>query len=206
MTTINLLSSTTSGFLEADFNQIKTLVNGQDDAAITTLNTHTQNTSTAHNLNTWVGTSSITTVGTVSSGTLQIKTNLSQSNSDNTYTGIYTNLTAGESLVFGNLVYMKGADGRVWKANATTSATMPAIGMAVASITTGSSGAIQVFGTAGDTAWSWTPGSVLYPSASTAGALTATAPSTAGNNVQSVAVALTATRILFNPNYVLVEV
>lgn len=56
-----------------------------------------------------------------------------------------------------------------------------------------------------DDAWAWTPGSILYVSA-TAGELTNVVPVGSGDQVQVFAIAVTAHIILVNPSYVLVEV
>ena len=60
-------------------------------------------------------------------------------------------------------------------------------------------------GFARDDTWNWTPGDIIYMS-TTDGALTATAPSGTGDQVQVVGIATHADRIYFNPSYVLVQI
>jgi hypothetical protein len=96
---------------------------------------------------------------------------------------------AGTGLTAGNVYYM--ASGGLTAANATNTTAMPAI--CVASTTT------QCVYSGVVTTGSWTAGNIIYVSAS-AGALTATAPSSAGNAVQRVGVAVSATAVLVMPS------
>jgi hypothetical protein len=175
MTTINLLSSTTSGFLEADFNQIKTLVNGKDDGYLSAI---------------------------PASAVASITLNALSSNS--TFSGILASYSAGETVTFGTLCYMK-SDGKMWKADADQVTTMPGIAIATATVTTSAPGVFLLNGNMRYDTWNWTVGGIVYAS-TTAGNITQTAPSGSGDQVQSIGVALTADSIVFNPNYVLVQV
>lgn len=123
---------------------------------------------------------------------------------DHTATGLVASYQVGENVVYGNLLYLK-SDGKWWKANATTSATMPGMKMALASISADAYGLLLSWGVARDDSWSWTVGGVIYAS-TTAGALTQTAPSSDGNTVQIVGKAKTATTMLFWPNSVTVDI
>jgi len=118
--------------------------------------------------------------------------------------GTFKTVTAGENLVFGNLVYLK-SDGKFWKALGDNVATTPCIGVATASISTNSTGDILLFGVIKNTSWNWTIGGAIYLSVSTGGAMTQTKPSVAGNQLQFIGTALTATSILFNPNVIIIE-
>lgn len=112
--------------------------------------------------------------------------------------------TAGENLVFGNICYVKN-DGKLWKAQSNASTTMPGVAMAVATISADAAGLFVWSGKVRNDAWSWTPGKLLFVDASTAGALTETAPGS-GNFVQPVAVAISATIIMLKPSLEMVEV
>ena len=83
--------------------------------------------------------------------------------------------------------------------NADTS--MPCMAIAL-----GTTGTIDVLlsGIITDTGWSWTVGGIIY--VNTAGTMTQTAPSGAGDQVQVIGIALSATTIYFNPSPVLVEI
>lgn len=124
--------------------------------------------------------------------------------SDHNVVGLKSQYTAGENLVFGNFCYLK-SDGKMWKADADASTTMPCLAMAAATITADDAGDFLEWGWARDDSWSWTVGSNLYVS-TTAGALTHTAPSSNGDQVQFVGIATHADRIRFNPTLNLIEV
>jgi hypothetical protein len=102
---------------------------------------------------------------------------------------------------YGGLLHMD-TDGNWTDADANSTATMPALGMAL-----GTTGVIDVLltGVVKDTGWSWTIGGILYASG-TVGQMTQTAPAVSGDQVQVVGIALSATSIYFNPSTVLVEV
>ena len=121
--------------------------------------------------------------------------------SDHTASGIIVSMTAGENLVFGNIVYFKSG-GKCWKADATSgSAAYPAMGMAIATISADAAGDILLNGTARDDSWaSLTVGGVLYLS-KTAGTMTQSyAAYTTDDVIQVLGIATNATRIYFNPS------
>lgn len=126
--------------------------------------------------------------------------------SNDTWSGFSAVLTAGEVLALGEAVYLKAADSEVYKALATATGTMPAIALATCATTDGNTFEFLLRGFMRHDAWDWTVGGLLYIDRTTAGALTQTAPATAGDQVQVVGVAITADIILFNPSYELVEV
>lgn len=106
--------------------------------------------------------------------------------------------TAGEALAAGNLVYISST-GTVLKADASAAnASKAAIGFVLSAVSNG--GTAVVYTDAYLTGLSGlTPGSRQYLSASTAGAITATPPSTSGHCVQCVGLALSATVLWFHP-------
>ena len=78
----------------------------------------------------------------------------------------------------------------------------PTIPLGIAATTT----TLQYSGTLTNGSWTWTPGQLIYVSGSSAGALTAVAPTTAGYWQLPIAVALTATQILILPGANALEV
>lgn len=124
--------------------------------------------------------------------------------SDHTWSGITATLTAGENLTIGEIVYAK-SDSKMWKGDADAAATMPVIAVATGTINADATGEFLLFGFFRDDTWNWTVGGLLYCD-TTAGALTQTAPSGSGDQVQVVGVAITADIIYFNPSLELVEI
>lgn len=107
---------------------------------------------------------------------------------------------------YGALLYM-GADGNYAKASNASVNTMPVIAMALTTTTdpvAAQSATVLFNGIAIDETWSWTTGSILY--CGTNGSILSAAPSSSGNQVQVVGVALSATTIRFDPDYTIVEV
>lgn len=119
--------------------------------------------------------------------------------SDDTYTGItVAGLNAGATIAQWEAVYLGGSS--TWLlADANGSGTFPARGLAIAAYINTNPATILVHGTVRNDAWNWTPGGTIYMSG-TAGALTQTAPSTSGDNVQQVGFALTADIAFFDFN------
>lgn len=108
---------------------------------------------------------------------------------DHEYEGLAVTGVAGENLAQGNVVYKK-LNGGAWKwykydCNGTDKLILPR-GIATAAINSGDSGVILVDGQMRDDTWSLSPSAdtavTVYASA-TAGGLTLTAPSTAGDEV-----------------------
>lgn len=123
--------------------------------------------------------------------------------SDHTVSGLTSDMTVGESVVFGDLLYMK-SDGKLWKADANAAATMPGMYMAAATIAANNAGSVLLQGFARDDTWAWTVGGLVYASG-TLGAMTQTAPSASGDQVQVVGVATHADRLDFRPSPMMVE-
>lgn len=117
---------------------------------------------------------------------------------DLTVSGLLVTLTAGENLVFGEVVYIK-SDGKMGKADANAASTFPCLYMAAATIANNAAGTFLKLGFARNDAWNWTVGGKIYLS-TTAGGLTQTAPSATDECNQSVATALTADIIDFGPS------
>jgi len=123
---------------------------------------------------------------------------------DHTATGLTATETVGESVVFGNLLYMK-SDGKWWKADADAAATMPGMRLALATASADATCETLLLGKARDDSWAWTVGGLIYAS-DTSGAITQTAPSGSGDQVQVVGYAYHADKMVFQPSPVLAEV
>jgi len=120
---------------------------------------------------------------------------------DHTVSGITSTFTAGENLVFGSFCYIK-SDGKMWRADADATATMPIVAMATAIIAADAEGIFLMLGSARDDTWALTitggMANIIYASL-TLGGITSTMPTGAGDEVQPVGFASTATTIYFNP-------
>ena len=114
---------------------------------------------------------------------------------------------SGVTVGFGDVCYV-GSDGFLHLADADASSTMPALYMAVESISNGSIGDFLRTGIVQDNTWSWTVGGLIYVSTtgSSTHTLTQTAPSGSGDQVQVVGVALHADKMDFNPNLTIIEI
>lgn len=108
---------------------------------------------------------------------------------------VYTNDDSGNH-VLGDIVYIDAADG-VKKAKADAAGTAKAIAIATATITNGATGTYQTGGTLAGLA-GLTAGATYYLSAATAGAMTATAPSTLGQYVVKLGIATSTTEFLID--------
>lgn len=117
-----------------------------------------------------------------------------------TASGIKTTLTAGEALVFGNMVYMKN-DGKVWKAAASGISTTPVIGMCLNSVSANGTATILLCGRAYNSSWSLgTGGNEIYLTTSAGGFSTTPPSGGTGYVVQVLGVVLSSTTIYFNPS------
>lgn len=99
--------------------------------------------------------------------------------------------TAGEALSAYDLVYINGS-GEVMKAIATAKSTS-AIGVVITTVESAATATIYKFGTIVGSGY--TPGTEFFLSASTAGQATATAPTGAGNIIQKIGTAVSATQV-----------
>ena len=130
--------------------------------------------------------------------------------SDWTATGIMENVTVGESVSFGHLLYLK-SDGKWWKADANAGTTMPGTRLALETKNADDSCLVLRYGRAraASSTWGLTVGGesgLLYASAAVAGSFTNTAPSGAQDRVQRIGYAYTADAIVFEPSTTIVEV
>lgn len=120
--------------------------------------------------------------------------------SDHTYSGNIDSQPVGESVTFGMLLYFNWTD-KEWKiAKADASTTMPGLRIALESKADGQTCKMLVEGYIRDDVDFEFTGAMVYVSAATAGLMTSTAPSTAGNQVQRVGVAKSADILFFSPS------
>lgn len=134
--------------------------------------------------------------------TLNISTfNIDRQAGDGTYSGNTMSGTAGETLAFGQPVYMK-SDGKFWLADADAAATMPALGLVVVGGNAEATVYILTHGLITETDWNWTVGNTIYVADGTAGAVTATLADISDENdvVQVVGIAVHADSIFVNPS------
>ena len=126
--------------------------------------------------------------------------------SDHTASGEIITGTAGESVAFGDICYLK-SDGKFWKTDSDAEATAKGmIVMAIATISADASGSFLKKGYARDDSWAWTTGDQLFIDATTAGGMTATAPSGSGDIVRLTGYAKGADYVEFDPSKMYLEV
>lgn len=125
--------------------------------------------------------------------------------SDHTWSGITATMTAGAALTIGQAVYVGSADSKMELSDADATTSMPIIALATGTIAENATGEFLLLGFFRDDTWDWTIGGLLYASC-TAGALTQTAPSGSGDQVQVIGIAISADIIYFNPSFELVEI
>ena len=111
---------------------------------------------------------------------------------------------AGETLAFGDSVYLKASDGRWWKTNGASATSILRIAMCLAAGGAGDSVGILDVGYIAKTGWTWADAGPLFLS-ETSGLLTQTAPSGAGKFVRIVGHAKSTTIVYFNPDNCWVE-
>lgn len=127
--------------------------------------------------------------------------------SDHMASGTLIALTAGVTMNFGDVGYIK-SDGKVGLIDADAIATMSGVVMcADASITANASGNFLLFGIARDDTWAWTVGGLIYGTVTgtTGNTLSQTAPTGTDDVVQIMGVATHADRMLFKPSLAQVE-
>jgi hypothetical protein len=119
--------------------------------------------------------------------------------------GDVVTLTAGASLVFGDVCYM-GTDGKMEKARANAIATSQVIAISLGTIAENATGLFLLKGFIHfhSIAPGWTIGNVVYLSAATAGAYTQTIPSATDNCVIKLGIATAADILYFNPDSTIV--
>jgi hypothetical protein len=172
------------------------------------LNTQTIVNNTSANWNTAYSTANnvYSTVNSNSS-TWASPTNITLSwPSNNNANGIKESITVGESVVFGNTLYLSGVQWFNSDADLTTQ--MPIKRMALESKSAGQSCISLVNGIARNDSWTWTVGNIsgiIYAS-TTSGVMTQTIPTGTGDQIQIVGYALSANVIEFCPSLVIAEV
>ncbi len=129
---------------------------------------------------------------------------------DTVYSGTTASFTAGEALEDGEVVYLKAADTKVWKAVATAAATSRAIGMVVKDAAADATVQVLLQGfLRADTNFpTWTVGGALYtPEAETSGKNVPeqAAPDSDGDFVQLLGWASDANTVYFNPSNDIIE-
>ena len=152
-----------------------------------------------------------TTGGTITGTPMVYESKGAAALANNTHAGIVLEFLAGESLAVGDWVYMSTVDGRVSKADANDTGDgghYPAIGVAVsAQGSAGSAVKILTHGVYNDSdgfGGDLTEGNVLFLS-ETAGGVTATAPSDAGDMVQVCGIAVGPRDVFVNPSLDVIE-
>ena len=163
------------------------------------------------------GASTITTTGLVTAGSISTGGSIliDSTPDDTVYSGITASFVAGEALEDGEVVYLKAADTRVWKAVASAAGTSRAIGMVVADQLS-AGGAVTVllqgFLHAATNFPTWTIGGALYtPEAEynngdhTVNVPEQAAPDSDGDFVQILGWASDANTVYFNPSNDIIE-
>ena len=159
-----------------------------------------------------IGSSTIDTTGAVGTGTITVADdaviNLGDEgqvifgdtapSTDHTATGVVVSMNSGESVTAFNAVYIR-TDGEVGPADADAATSMPAIGVALESKSDGQATKILISGVIRDDTYNFNAGEDLFIG-TTAGEITATAPSGSGDTVQKIGVALSADTIYVNFN------
>jgi hypothetical protein len=117
---------------------------------------------------------------------------------DGLYSGLHFTGMAGENLNKGDVVYLKAADFKFYKADCSDIAKLPAVAIATANIALGSPGTfVKSGGYLGNSGWAWTASPLFV---STGGALTSTAPTTSGYYVQVFGYPTSLTSIAVEPD------
>jgi hypothetical protein len=125
---------------------------------------------------------------------------------DHAISGLRVPLTANATIAFGDICAINTA-GTLKIAKADAIANASALVLAGSAAAAGTSSTCLVNGLARDDSWNWTPGQLLYLSATgtTGNTITSTAPTGSDQVIQIIGVALTADIIYFIPSLVMVE-
>ena len=118
--------------------------------------------------------------------------------SDHTWSGLKDYETVGESVVFGDLLYFNWTDKEWKKTDADLAANMPGLRIALETKSDGQDCYMLVMGYIRDDTWDFT-GAMVYASV-TPGAMSSTAPTETGDQVQRVGVAKSADILFFDPS------
>jgi hypothetical protein len=111
---------------------------------------------------------------------------------------ILPSVTAAANIAARDVVYVSAA-GTVNLARADALATSKAFGIAPAAIASAATGTVLTVGIVTSTGWGLTANTIYYLSPTVAGGITATAPSTPGQYIVPVGLALSSTQLMFNP-------
>ena len=195
--TIGTLNVSVAGSVLTDFK-----VYNAGRTATTTLSTVTSSFSGAVGINTTSAAYTLDVNGSMIARGTAIVNNLNFNNAsiaNLAYSGTAVTLVAGENLVAGDIVYVS-TTGQLWKADANVVTTTPADGVALATISAGSSGLILIQGVyRNDTLYNFTTGSLVYVSTDS-GTATTTQPSATDDLIQIIGKAISADIFLFSPN------
>jgi hypothetical protein len=155
------------------------------------------------NNNTWSGIN--TFINDVNANNIKVSGYIKQEfpTSNLSATGTIITITAGENLSAGDVLKI-GVDGKYYKANASYSSGVPAVALAIENINVNSTGRALVKGYWLDTSKNYIVGGDLYLS-TTAGDITQTPPTSDGNQIQKLGIALTNNLIEFNPDQTYME-
>jgi hypothetical protein len=118
-------------------------------------------------------------------------------------TGTIITITAGENLSAGDVLRI-GVDGKYYKANASYNTGVPAVALAIENISASYTGRALVKGYWLDTSKNYQVGKDIYL-ATVAGGITQTPPTSDGNQIQKLGIALTNNLIEFNPDQIYME-
>ena len=124
---------------------------------------------------------------------------------DHTYSGITATMLAGGAIGAFDAVCIHSTTQEIVKAQANAVGTARVIGIAPAAISDEASGTVLLQGFIRDDSWGWTPGGAIYLDAGTAGDMTQTAPSSDGQFVVVIGVALEPDVIYVNPSLDIIE-
>ncbi|MBA7519312.1 hypothetical protein ES705_11390 [subsurface metagenome] len=117
---------------------------------------------------------------------------------DHTWSGDKDTQPVGESVVFGDLLYFNWADKEWKKTDADAEATMPGERIALESKTDGQDCLMLVKGYIRDDNWDF--GAAMIYTSVTTGAMSSTAPTETGDQIQRVGTAKSADILFFNPS------
>jgi len=202
-TTINFTSTTGTGYLETDHDQVEGLLESGTHIAVTFDTAEfkidsVEVTATATELNLLDGVNASTAEINYLVGVTSLVQTQLDSKQDETET-----LTAGESLVAGDICYLK-SDGKYWKTDADAEATSKGqIRMSLATISADATGLFSREGYTWTTS-GLTAGSTYYLS-TTAGSKTVTAPSATGDIIRPIGYARSTTVFVFEPSQTYIE-
>lgn len=125
---------------------------------------------------------------------------------NNSFSGPTVTLTAAQNLSQWDVCYVNVAS-KMARGSGLLYASSVIFAMATQAINTDATGTFLLPNSfVRNDSWSWTAGGVLYLSVTTAGGMTQTAPSSTGQCVTVLGVALSSTVVYFDPQLVIVEI